>query len=151
MATFPEIAQQLRATMRNAADRTHGWDEEYVEQKWRGGERWSRKEIFGHLVDSAANNHQRFIRAAIAGDYAGPNYQQDAWIAAGAYQDFNWDKLQSLWLTYNALIAHVLERIPTERAQASCSIGNGDPVTLQFLAEDYVAHLQRHLDQIFQR
>ena len=151
MATFEQIARELQATMRNAADRIHGWDEDYVAQKWRGGESWSRKQIFGHLVDSASNNHQRFVRASIDGHYTGPNYQQNEWNKAGAYQDFNWEKLQSLWLAYNALLVHVIERIPEERAQSSCTIGAGDPVTLQYIAQDYVDHLKHHLAQIFQR
>lgn len=151
MSTFRQIAQQLRNTIRTSADRIHGWDEEFVSQKWRSSEAWSRKEIFGHLLDSASNNHQRFVRTAQDGAYTGPAYEPDAWIATAAYSEFNWEKLQSLWLNYNALIAHVLERIPEERANAQCKIGDGEPVTLQFVAEDYVKHLEHHLAQIFQR
>ena len=82
MSTFSEIAQRLRATMKNAADRIHGWDEEYVALKWRGPDAWSRKEIFGHLTDSASNNHQRFVRASLQDHYEGPGYAQNDWIAA---------------------------------------------------------------------
>ena len=149
MPTTAETAHGLRATLDSARAKMATWTDAHATEKWRGVEKWSRKEILGHLLDSASNNHQRFVRAAISGDYAGPGYEQDAWNKTGAYQTFRWSSLLSLWTSYNTLLAHVLENIPSERGKAICIVADNEPVTLEFLAEDYVAHMKHHLEQMF--
>ena len=113
-----------------------------------GPEKWSRKEILGHLVDSASNNHQRFVRAQLAARLDFPGYAQNEWNAAQRYQEEPWAQLVELWASYNRHIAHVLLRVPPEAAGNLCVIGGADPVTLEFLAADYVQHLEHHLEQI---
>jgi hypothetical protein len=76
---------------------------------------WSVKEIIGHLVDSAANNHQRFIRAQIEGRLTFPAYQQEDWVRLGDHQGRDWNELVSFWQAYNHQLAHVIRRIPAER------------------------------------
>lgn len=112
---------------------------------------WSVKEIIGHLVDSAANNHQRFIRAQIEGRLTFPAYQQEDWVRLGDHQGRDWNELVSFWQAYNHQLAHVIRRIPAERLDAPCTIGAGDPVKLGFLLEDYLRHLQHHLAQAEER
>ena len=97
---------------------------------------WSRKEILGHLIDSALNNHQRFVRAALAGAYDGPSYQQEGWVAMHGYEYMPWSVLLEHWLGQNQLLCEVVERIPEERFDALCRIGESAPVTLRFLLED---------------
>lgn len=109
---------------------------------------WSRKEILGHLVDSALNNHQRFVRAALAGELTFPSYDGDAWVAAQDYRDRPWLALINLWAHLNAHLAHVVARIPGARLGAPCTIGAGKTVTLEFLVRDYLGHLRHHLAQI---
>ena len=111
--------------------------------------KWSRKEIVGHLVDSAANNHQRFVRAQEGGEYRGPGYAQDHWVSAQEYQSRNWDELVTLWQAYNLHLAHVIRLIPADRFHTPCVIADREPVTLLFLVQDYLAHLKHHLRQIF--
>src|SRR5580658_2943458 len=98
---------------------------------------WSRKEELGHLIDSATNNHIRFVLATVVGEFRGPGYAQDNWVAAHGYQDLPWSDLIDLWYRYNALLAHLVERIPEEQLTNRCIVGSGD-VSLRFLIEDYV-------------
>jgi hypothetical protein len=111
---------------------------------------WSRKEELGHLIDSATNNHIRFVLATVDGEYRGSGYTQDNWVEAHGYRDLVWSDLIDLWYSYNALVAHLVERIPEEHMKNQCSIGTGQ-VTLRFLIEDYVLHMQHHLDHILAR
>jgi len=114
---------------------------------WREGG-WTRKQILGHLLDSAANNRQRFVRAAIEGSYAGPKYAQDAWVAAHGYASMPWDTLVRWWQAEHEILAAVVDRIPEERLAAACKVGEDEPVTLRFLIEDYLAHQRWHFNQL---
>src|SRR5689334_15940530 len=109
---------------------------------------WSRKEILGHLIDSASNNHQRFVRASLQQSLEFPGYDQNGCVRVQAPNNADWNVLVSLWAAYNRYIAHVIARIPATKLETSCRIGSGDQVTLRFLAEDYVRHLVHHLEQI---
>ena len=125
---------------------------------------WSRKEELGHLIDSATNNRVRFINAALHGAYAGPSYDGNGWVAMGGYQETPWSNLIELWKASNLLstyferpafrilaLAAVIERVPDERFSAECRIGDAQPVTLEFLIDDYILHMQHHLDHILTR
>lgn len=114
---------------------------------WRPGG-WTRKQIVGHLLDSAANNRQRFVRATIDGRYAGPGYAQDDWVVIHGYADQSWDDLLRWWTAEHEILMAVVDRIPEDRFSAQCRVGDGDPVTLRFLIEDYIAHQQHHFKQI---
>jgi len=110
--------------------------------------KWSKKEILGHLIDSAFNNHQRFVRAQLTERLSFPAYAQNAWIQAQKYQEESWPALITLWTSLNAHLAHLIARIPEGKLGNLCSIGDGEPVTLSFLVTDYLAHLEHHLEQI---
>jgi hypothetical protein len=122
-------------TERDATDRLH-----------EGG--WSRKEILGHLIDSALNNHQRFVCASLDGIYEGPSYQQQGWVNMHGYGAMPWSVLVEHWRWQNDLLCEVVQRIPENRMEAPCRVGGGDPVTLRFLIDDYIVHMQHHVDQI---
>lgn len=110
--------------------------------------KWSKKQILGHLIDSAANNHQRFVRAQLSTPLSFPGYAQNDWVAAQQYQSESWSALVRLWTSYNTHLLHVISNIPEEKWKHQCKIGEGEPVTLAFLAEDYVRHAEHHLAQI---
>ena len=110
--------------------------------------KWSRKEIIGHLIDSASNNHQRFIRAQQVSPLSFPPYDQNHWSASQHCNDRPWADLVSLWHAYNAHLAHVIERIPDRHLAVPCVIESNSPVTLEFLVTDYVVHLRHHLAQV---
>jgi hypothetical protein len=116
----------------------------------RAGGRWSRKEILGHLVDSAVNNHQRFVRAQLLPELAFPGYEQEGWVSVQGHSVRPWTALVELWAVLNRHLAHVVSRIPADRLATPCRIGDGPPETLEFIARDYVRHLRHHLEQILE-
>jgi uncharacterized damage-inducible protein DinB len=109
---------------------------------------WSRKEILGHLIDSALNNHQRFVRAALHGYYEGASYEQKGWVGIHGYRDLSWVALVNQWRTQNELLARVVANIPESSLEASCEIGRDPAVTLSFLILDYLNHMESHVEQI---
>jgi hypothetical protein len=111
-------------------------------------EKWSKKEILGHLIDSATNNHQRFIRAQFENNPA-IFYDQDMWVAHSHYNELPVKQLIRFWKVYNKHLLEIIKRIPAENLMRECKMRDGNHVTLQFLIDDYVTHLQHHLKQIF--
>ena len=119
-------------------------------QQLPGPGRWSKKEILGHLVDSAANNHGRFVQAQLAAEQPLKlrPYEQDAWVRLAGYQHLPSAQLLALWTNYNQLILHLLAQIPEAALAAECLTLNNNPVTLHWLINDYVLHLEHHVWQI---
>jgi hypothetical protein len=111
-------------------------------------DRWTIKEVLGHLIDSAANNHQRFVRAQLTDELKFPKYEQNEWVSAQRYDDADWQDLVSLWVHYNQHLAHIIRNVKDEALSVRCTIGDYAPVTLQFVIEDYVAHLRHHLGKL---
>ena len=118
----------------------------------RGGpDKWSRKEILGHLIDSAANNHQRFVRAQFVSELRLPGYQQEEWVKSQGYQGEPWATILQLWRAYNLHLVHVIGQIPAGALKKPCLIGENEPVTLEFIVTDYLRHLRHHVNQILGR
>lgn len=111
---------------------------------------WTRLEILGHLIDSAANNHQRFVRAMAEGDLVWPGYDQEAMVRVQQFGNANPSLLIGLWESFNHYLARLMAIVPGNRLGAMCVIGGAAAVTLEFLVTDYVAHMQHHLRQIFE-
>jgi hypothetical protein len=109
---------------------------------------WSHKQVLGHLIDSASNNHQRFVRAALQPSLDFPAYDQTGNVRVQAIQEADWTLLVALWTAYNRYLAHVIAYLPAAKVETVCRIGSGEPVTLGFLATDYITHLAHHLNQI---
>lgn len=109
---------------------------------------WSRKQVLAHLIDSASNNHQRFVRASLQESLDFPAYDQDGNIRVQVPQEADWPLLVSLWTAYNRYLAHIIAHLPASKLETVCRIGAGQPVTLGFLATDYVTHLLHHLKQV---
>jgi len=111
-------------------------------------DKWSKKEILGHLIDSASNNHQRFVRAQLSGELVFPGYSQNDWVRAQGYADEEWEKIVDLWSALNSHLAHLVARIPADRLQAECRVGVNAPMTLKALIKDYIRHTNHHLEQL---
>ena len=111
-------------------------------------DKWSKKEILGHLIDSASNNHQRFIRAQLENPLYFPAYQQVNWVNLQNYRDEPWDRIVSFWELYNQHLLHIFSQIPEVKWDNLCSVGTNKPVSLSVLANDYVDHMDHHLQQI---
>jgi len=112
-----------------------------------GARKWNRKELLGHLIDSAANNHQRIVRAQLGDALVFPGYEQDSWVAAQRYRSRAWSELVEVWIAFNTQVASAIEAVPEAKLPTRCVIGSGDPVTLEFLMRDYLRHLRHHLAQ----
>ncbi len=112
-------------------------------------DKWSVKEILGHLIDSASNNHQRIVRMQQAADIGTYEYEQMHWVSSQSYRTEPWDGLVALWYSYNLHLAHIIRHIDPKTLNHTCDIDYGAPVTLRFVAEDYVRHMEHHLGQIF--
>jgi len=111
-------------------------------------EKWSLKEILGHLVDSAANNHQRIVRMQERSDIGALTYSQQHWVSSQQYQQRPWGDLVELWYHFNRHLAHVIAHIDPTTLDHSCDMGYATPATLRFVVEDYVRHVRHHTEQI---
>jgi DinB superfamily len=109
---------------------------------------WSRKQVLGHLIDSASNNHQRFVRAMLQPSLDFPGYDQPGNVRVQAVQEAEWPLLISLWAAYNRYLAHLIAHLPESKLDTPIRIGTSESVSLSFLASDYLTHLCHHLDQI---
>jgi hypothetical protein len=112
--------------------------------------KWSKKEILGHLIDSAANNHQRFVRMQFENNLRLPAYEQEQWVSSQQYNTIAWNELVRFLEAYNLHLLHVLRHVNPEKLSNTATIGNHDEMTLEFIIEDYVGHLKHHLDQIIE-
>lgn len=147
MTTFQESADRLNRSILMAVPALNALAESFASEPW-GPDKWTRKQVLGHLIDSAANNHQRFVRGQQPGDLHIPPYVQDHWMAVQRYDERSWQDVIELWTAYNRHLVHVMARIPESFQAKGCTIGSNAPVTLGYLAVDYVDHIWHHLNQI---
>lgn len=113
--------------------------------------KWSCKEILGHLIDSANNNHRRFVLCQTEPEpHRMIPYDQNAWVECGAYRNAPIAELLPLWTLYNQQLMRVIARIPAERLEHRVDFDNGYSVSLGWLIEDYSVHLEHHVRQIIQ-
>jgi len=151
--------EDFRTTIDSAFARLTQIDETRSEQP-RAEDHWSAKQIIGHLIDSAANNHARFVLGQLKDDLVFPGYDQDGWVRTNHYQQRSWSQLIELWRAYNLHLHHVMTHADKARLNTPCTlhtlqeiafktVPQSEPVTLEYLMRDYVDHLKHHLDQIF--
>lgn len=141
------IAQNFRTELNAIQRELLALDPALAHMPWRDGG-WTRKQIVGHLLDSAANNRQRFVRASREGSHAGPQYEQQAWVAAHGYADQSWETLLLWWKVEHDILNAVVDGIAEDRLETVYAVGDDEPVTLRFLIEDYIAHQRWHLAQL---
>lgn len=141
------LAAALRERVASTEPRLRALPEVEVAYK-PSAERWSKKEILGHLIDSACNNHQRFVRAQLQGNLTFPAYEQEGWARCQGYVEADWMLLVDLWSAYNLHLANVIARLPAESLQVECRIGDYEPMAFAAIAEDYLRHMDHHLAQL---
>jgi DinB superfamily len=120
---------------------------------------WSPREVIGHLIDSASNNHRRFVMGQVQEDLQFPGYDQNVWVSVQRYREAPWANLVTLWTSFNRHLAFIIESAPDDvllrprGAHNLPEIGwhppeGGEPATLAHIVRDYIAHLRHHLAQI---
>lgn len=125
----------------------------------RGAGKWSRIEIVGHLIDSAVNNHRRFVLANFQDHLLFDGYDQEQWVALQDYQHQDWIWLIDFWSNYNQLIARLMDAVPESvrlkphaehclHQMAWITLREDQPATLDYLMKDYVGHLEHHVRQV---
>jgi hypothetical protein len=155
-----EWLDDFKETIESATPRLLRISESESEQP-RTEEHWSAKQIIGHLIDSATNNHARFVLAQLKDDLVFPAYDQNSWVQIQHYQQASWPQLVDLWRAYNVHLLHVMAHTPADKMNNPCTqhslqtiafktVSKSDPVTLEYLMKDYVVHLKHHLTQIFE-
>ncbi|MEM7811947.1 MAG: DinB family protein [Planctomycetota bacterium] len=112
-------------------------------------ERWTLKELVGHLVDSAVNNHRRFVCGQVQNFTKFPPYAHADWVQIQCFNEMPWPELIGLWRSMNVSIAHVWDVMPPEKSDYRCRVGDGERTTLAGLAVAYVDHLEGHLVKSF--
>ena len=142
------ISASLLKTLATARQKFAKMSKEEWEKK--PADKWSKKEMLRHLIDSAANNYQRFVRAQFANEeYVGPGYEQDLFVSTQHYHSEEIENLMVLWFSFNVHLMHVIKNADSSKLNTTCKIGNYDPQTLGFVMHDYVEHMNHHLDEIY--
>lgn len=153
-----ELARALTAVVEETAAKMLEIPDD-VAGRPRAPGKWSRKEIVGHLIDSAVNNQLRFVRAQMQADLVFPGYDQEAWVRIQRYQERPWPELVQAWRTYNAQVASIMRTAAPAQIERARSPHNLDQIgfrplpadtdaTLGFLMRDYIEHLQHHIAQV---
>jgi hypothetical protein len=142
-----ELAQALREEVARASRLFGSWTEADASRDQVPG-KWTRKEILGHLVDSAVNSHQRVVRAQFTDLFVWPGYDQEAWVSVHRYRERPWLELVDLWAALNRHLAAVVASVPADKLQTPCIIGDREPTPLEWWMHDYLRHLKHHVQQI---
>lgn len=141
--------QHLERHLREVPEQFNSLTGDVVLQK-PASNKWSKQEILGHLIDSALNNLKRFTEAQfLSQPYQVIRYQQDDVVAANRYQQLPLDHMLKLWGALNQQIFYVISNIPAEKLPYIIITPSGDSKTLEWLAIDYVEHMEHHLGQVF--
>ena len=158
---YKEFLEDFRDTIVSAKARLSDISEAQSREKSSPDE-WSAAEVLGHLIDSAANNHQRFVRAQFTDDLVFSGYEQEQWVSSQKYREEPWSEVIQFWSSYNLHLLHVASVIPEDvltrpRARHTLDqiafnlVDKNDPATLEYLIRDYLVHLRHHLEQIFKK
>ena len=143
-----KVAEELRGIIEKVTPMLQSLGGENIAQR-PAPKKWSQKEILGHLIDSACNNQQKFVRMMQQPKLEFPGYAQDDWVDLQNWADADWTAMIELWRAYNRHIAFLIETIDPKFYGNEIMIEGVGPFTLEFILPDYVEHLKHHVKQIF--
>ena len=142
------IAADLHAALAEGLALFAGVDEALSRER-ATPEGWCAREVVGHLIDSACNNHRRWIVGQTPGLAKFDGYEQNDWVSRQQYADESWADVVALWAAYNRHLRHVISRTPSVNLLLSATAPDGsEPITIGFLMHDYVGHIRHHLKQV---
>ena len=141
------VAEHLRETIETALPLLEGITDADASVPRAPG-KWSRTEVLGHLLDSACNNQQKFVRTMAGAHLDFVGYQQNWWVDSQRYNAADWTSLIAFWRAYNLHLAHVIEHTDSKLLGNTITIDDHGTFTLEFIIEDYVEHMKHHLLQI---
>lgn len=141
------VANHLRETIASTLPLLQALSDGEVSKRPAPG-KWSPKEILGHLIDSACNNHQKFIRTMAEPSVEFVGYKQDFWVEQQHYNERPWHEILALWSAYNLHLAHIIEHTSASVLGNTIRIEGSAPFALGFIMPDYVEHLKHHILQI---
>ena len=144
-----KLASDIESTLNTAYEELTGLSDTDAEKRPAEGQ-WSVKEIIGHMVDSASNNHQRWVRLQMTDGLSFPEYQQDnaRWVALQQYNNRPWPSLLALWRHFNLHMAAMVENVDTACLDNLWVIDADTAIPLADLMTGYLVHLNMHLEQI---
>ncbi len=143
-----QTADELRQIIENIVPKLKQLPEPEIAQR-PNPKKWARKEILGHLIDSASNNQQKFVRVMQQPTLEFPGYAQDDWVDLQNWASADWIEMVDLFAAYNRHIAYLIETIDPKFHSHTITIEGVGPFTLGFIMPDYVEHLKHHVKQIF--
>ncbi len=146
-----QLADLLRNTLATELPQLWALTETAASEMPNGPDAWSPKQELGHLIDSAANNHLRLVSTSLNSGFSALPYAQNGWVDLHGYQDKPWTTTVFFWHAYNTFLADLISRIPEDDLANTCTIGGSEPCTLRFLIQDYVLHMQHHIDHLLGR
>jgi hypothetical protein len=135
---------RLRFLLQDVPDRLAKLSESEAQAK-SSAPAWSPKQELGHLLDSAANNHQRIVRAQLENNPALPGYEQAQWVALHGYERRDWGELIDLWRALNRQLLAAAEAVPDSAWSRTCTVAGSEALTLEFIFADYIEHMMHHL------
>jgi hypothetical protein len=138
-----ELSERLAAVLRSAMPWLVTLSEAEASVPEREG-KWSAKQVVGHLIDSAVNNLGRIVRMQIEPDVSLFGYDQRGWVSSQHYAEREWVQVLALWFALNEQVAWTIGHVELARLANEGEV-EGDRVTLGFLIEDYIAHMEHHL------
>lgn len=143
-----QAAERLEKILKDIPKKLKKFSEKQASERALIG-KWSKKEIIGHLIDSAANNHQRFVRMQIDNNLQLPQYKQNEWVEVQHYNDRKWIDIIELWQAHNLHILHIWKNMDEFKLSNEAQFPEYGIRRLQFLIDDYVDHMEHHLKQVF--
>ena len=147
-----QLASNIENTVNNSYQMLSGLSEESIRERLTPNA-WSVKEIIGHLIDSASNNHQRFVRLQVVDRLIFPDYSQDndAWVTIQDYQNAPWKDLLDLWRVLNLHLTRVIRNVNQRCIENSWVLNEDNSIPLGSLMIDYLRHMKDHLEEIRKR
>jgi hypothetical protein len=138
-----ELSERLDGVIRAAVSWLVTLSDEDASVPEREG-KWSAKEVVGHLTDSAVNNLARMVRMQGPDPLAFAGYEQEAWVRRQDYREREWSAVLGLWFALNEHVVWMVRHIERDLL-ANEGMIEGDRLTLGYLIEDYIAHMQHHM------